>query len=130
MGELGSIPGLGISPREGKGYPLKYSGLENAMDCIVHGITKSRTRLSDFHFTYPMSIHFVFCYLIKLYRQGSHTPHPEKIFAPGFTCPTGCPVWCIHLGILNTYKECSNYHIIALISYDNWIMLKIIQTRL
>ena len=34
----------------GKGYPLQYSGLENSMDCIVHGVTKSQTRLSDFHF--------------------------------------------------------------------------------
>ena len=35
----------------GKGYPLQYSGLENSMDCIVHGVAKSQTRLSDFHFT-------------------------------------------------------------------------------
>ena len=42
-GDLGSIPGLGRSPGEGKGYPLQYSGLENSMDCIVHGITKSQT---------------------------------------------------------------------------------------
>ena len=48
--DLGSVPGLGRSPGEGKGYPLQYSGLENSMDCIVHGITKSWTRLSDFHF--------------------------------------------------------------------------------
>ena len=47
----GSIPGLGRSPGEGKGYPLQYSGLENSMDCIVHGVTKSQTRLSDFHLT-------------------------------------------------------------------------------
>ena len=39
------------SPREGSGYPLQYSGLENSMDCIVHGVTKSQTQLSDFHFT-------------------------------------------------------------------------------
>ena len=49
-GDLGSIPGLGKSPGEGKGYPLQYSGLENSMDCIVRGVTKSRTRLSCFHF--------------------------------------------------------------------------------
>ena len=49
-GDPGSIPGLGRSPGEGKGYPLQYSGLENSMNCIVHGVTKSRTRLSDFHF--------------------------------------------------------------------------------
>ena len=35
-GDLGSIPGLGRSPEEEKGYPLQYSGLENSMYCIVH----------------------------------------------------------------------------------------------
>ena len=49
-GKLSSVPGLGRSPGSGKGYPLQ-SGLENSMDCIVHGVTKSRTRLRDFHFT-------------------------------------------------------------------------------
>ena len=48
--ELGSIPGLGRCPGEGKGYPLQYSGLENSMDCIVHGITKIWIWQSDFHF--------------------------------------------------------------------------------
>ena len=48
-GDLGLIPGLGRSPGEGNGYPLRYSGLENLMDCIVHGVAKSRTKLSDFH---------------------------------------------------------------------------------
>ena len=37
MGDLGLIPELGRSPGEGDGYPLQYSGLENSMDCIVHG---------------------------------------------------------------------------------------------
>ena len=50
MGDLGSISGLGRSPGEGKGYLLQYFGLENSMDCIIHGVTKSRTQLSDFHF--------------------------------------------------------------------------------
>ena len=50
VGDLGSIPGLGRSPGEGKDYPLQYSGLENSMDCIVHGVAKSWTGLSDFHF--------------------------------------------------------------------------------
>ena len=49
-GDLGSIPGLGRYPGEGKGYPLQYSALENSMDCIVHGVAKSRALLSDFHF--------------------------------------------------------------------------------
>ena len=47
-GDLGLIPGLGRSPGEGKG-PLLYSGLENSMDHIVHGVAKSPTWLSDFH---------------------------------------------------------------------------------
>ena len=50
VGYLGSIPGLGRSPGEGKTYPLQYSGLENNRDCIVCGVAKSRTRLSNFHF--------------------------------------------------------------------------------
>ena len=49
-GDPSSIPGLGRSPGEGKGYPLQYSGLENSMDCIDHGIAKSQTQLSEFHF--------------------------------------------------------------------------------
>ena len=49
-GDLGLIPGLGRSPGEGKGCPLQYSGLENSMVCIVHGVAKSWRRLSDFHF--------------------------------------------------------------------------------
>ena len=47
--DLGLIPGLGRPPREGKGYPFQYFGLENSMECIVHGIAKSWTQLSDFH---------------------------------------------------------------------------------
>ena len=48
----GSIPGLGRSLGEGKGYPLQFFGLENSMDCIIHGVTKSWTQLNDF---YPMN---------------------------------------------------------------------------
>jgi len=43
-GDLGLIPGLGRSPGEEKGYPLQYPGLENSMDCRVHGVAR------DFHF--------------------------------------------------------------------------------
>ena len=49
-GDLGSIPGLGRSPGEGNDYSLQYSGLENSMDYIVHGVAKSWTQLNDFHF--------------------------------------------------------------------------------
>ena len=53
-GDLSLIPGLGRSPGEGKGYPLQYSGLENSMDSIIHGVTKNRTQLSDFHLLYSL----------------------------------------------------------------------------
>ena len=53
-GDLGLIPGLGRATGEENGYPFQYSGLENFMDCIVYGVAKSWTKLSDLHFT---SIH-------------------------------------------------------------------------
>ena len=52
-GDLGSILGFGRSPGEEKGYPLQYSDLENSMDCVVHGVSKSQTRLKHFHFFFP-----------------------------------------------------------------------------
>ena len=68
-GDLGLIPGLVRTPEEGKSYPLQYSSLENSMDCIVHGVTKSQTRLSEFHFQLflkytdlsPLCLHAFIC---------------------------------------------------------------------
>ena len=51
-GDLDSIPGLGRSLGEGNGNPFQYSGLENSMDCVVHRVAKSWTRLSNFHFLF------------------------------------------------------------------------------
>ena len=48
-------PWVGKKPWRREKYPLQYSGLENSMDCIAHGVAKSQTRLSNFH------IHFSFC---------------------------------------------------------------------
>ena len=66
VGDLGSIPGLGRSPREGNGNPLQYSCLENPMDwgawwAAVHGVIKSWTRLIDF--TY-----LLYLFLLLLYQ--------------------------------------------------------------
>ena len=47
--DLGLISGLGRSPGEGKGCPPQYSDLENSTDCIILGVTRSQTQLSDFH---------------------------------------------------------------------------------
>ena len=59
-GDLGSIPRLGSFPGEGNGNPLQYSCLENPMEggawrAAVHGVSKSRTWLSDFTFTFNQS---------------------------------------------------------------------------
>ena len=53
VGDMGLIPELGRSPGEGNGYPLPYSGLENSTDSIVHEVTNSGTRLSNFYLTQP-----------------------------------------------------------------------------
>ena len=50
VGDRDSIHGLGRSPDERNNYPLQYSGLENSMDYIVHGVANSQTGLSVFHF--------------------------------------------------------------------------------
>ena len=68
-GDLGSIPGLRRSTGEGNGYPLQYSGLENSMDCIVHGVTKSQTGPSDFHLHEQLSLNFFFLMRTSLMVQ-------------------------------------------------------------
>ena len=73
-GDLGSIPGLGRSPGEGKGYPLQYSGLENSMDCIVYRVAESRTRLSDFHF--HLSVHVLAAQLCPILCNPGHCSPP------------------------------------------------------
>ena len=57
VGDLDSIPELGRYPGEGKGYlPALVSGLENSMDCTVHGVAKSWTWLSNFHFHFDPAV--------------------------------------------------------------------------
>ena len=86
-GDPDSIPGLQRSPGEGKGYPLQYSGLENSMDCIVHGVAKSPTQLSDFHFhailfsfqrNFLTVLHsdFINLHFHQKCRRGPFFPHP------------------------------------------------------
>ena len=58
-GDLGSIPGLGRSPGEGKGYPLQYSGLENSMDCRKESDTTKRLSLSSISFTFVKRKHTI-----------------------------------------------------------------------
>ena len=71
VGDPSLIPGLGRSTGEGKGYPLQCSGLENSTDCVVHGVAKSWTWLSNFHFTetktkYNCSNQFTNSFMMKI----------------------------------------------------------------
>ena len=50
------IPGLGRSPGEGNSNQLQYSGLENPIDCIVLGVAKSQTQLSNFHYHFQEAL--------------------------------------------------------------------------
>ena len=56
-GDSCSISGSERSTGEGIGYPLQYSGLENSLDSIVHGVAKGQTQLSDFHFHFHILYH-------------------------------------------------------------------------
>ena len=60
-GDLGSIPEFGRSPGGGKGYPPQYSGLENSMDCIVHGVAKSWAQLRDLSLYVDFFLIFLLC---------------------------------------------------------------------
>ena len=102
-GDLGSIPGLGRSPGEGKGYPLQFSGLENSMDYIVHGVAKSQTQLSDFHFHFcvtsiyaiPLQFPVLFFCAEHCHRVKSKGKMPVLIFLLK-TVPYFAPLMCCH----------------------------------
>ena len=87
MGDLGSIPRLGKSRGEGNGIPLQYSYLENAMDggalwATLHGVAKSRTRLSDFTFfqerLYSVSIVSNYIFWIRHFMRDKGTKINKK----------------------------------------------------
>ena len=71
VGDLGSIPGLGRSPGEGKGYSLQYSGLENSTDCIVHGEFLIHESGSPNILIHMFSPHSFFYYLWALAQRVS-----------------------------------------------------------
>ena len=94
-GDLGLIPGLGRSPGEEKGYPLQYSGLENSIDCIVHGVLKSQTQLIDFHYyhyiawsSYPAVGEASPCISLSLWFP--LLQNKLRWLSPGFLSPVPC----------------------------------------
>ena len=96
-GDVGLNPGLGRSPGEGNSYPLQYSGLENSMDWIVHGVTKSRTRLRDFHFTSLLGIILPFLQLTPL-------KWPGTCFVHWWTSSAKNSTWHICRGSVNIWQ--------------------------
>ena len=105
-GGLGLIPGLGRSPGVWKGYPLQYSGLENSMDYIVHGVTKSRTWLSDFDFQQPRfqteeNLWHHLATLSLLMKDPCDIPVPCNSFVSESELEPHCPLSSILLSEVN-----------------------------
>ena len=105
---LGFAALLPSSCGEGNGNPLQYSCLENSMDggaqwATVLGVAKSRTRLSDFAFTFHHLEDFFLNYLFGCI--GSQLQHPGYfVVAHGLLCSCGTPVQqqCRGLSCLET----------------------------
>ena len=95
--DLGSIPGLVRSPGEGKDYLLQCSGLENSMDCIVHRVAKSQTRLSDFHFHFHPPLQKLSCLFVHwcgcccLITKSCLTLQPLDLQPTRLLCPWDFP---------------------------------------
>ena len=94
LGNLGLIPGLGICPGEGKGYPLQCSGLENSMDCIVHGITKSRTWSNSLTHRKPVTKWYA-CIHAQSLQLCSTLCDPVDGSPPGSSHQRFWDLWCI-----------------------------------
>ena len=92
-GDMSSIPGLGRSPGEGKGYPLQYSGLENSMDFMVHGVAKSRTQLI---FTFNILL------VIKHFRQMQRWEGWGMNHNPIISANL---LWCLAIFHVNLFSE-------------------------
>ena len=95
--DLGSIPGLGRSPGKGKDYPLQYSGLENSMSCIVHGVEK-RHNWATFTFA---SLLFLMLFLQFSASKWNHYPLAWILLVP-FACRSVGDEFCQFLLICNS----------------------------
>ena len=124
-GDLGSIPGLGRSPGKGKGYPLQFSGLENFMGCIVHGVAESRTRLSDFHFHYGWVALFNFSCLGPMYTSisGLMTVRYDFIRAKESSDEENWSVWTANQGRVWRKRSCDSLGEMVLMSGGRWMQV-------
>ena len=103
VGDQGLIPGSGRSTGEGNGNPLQYSCLENPMDggawwATVHGVAKSRIRLSNFTFHFPLFIHRKALILLTWDVWFSLNNSNYLLFQlPGLCCKNSYIYWPLHL---------------------------------
>ena len=104
--------GLGKSPGEGKGYPLQYPGLENSMDCMVHGVTKGQTRLRNFHtYTY-------------IFKRGKRYTYACACVLSHFTCAQFlATLWTIPHQAPLTMGFSRQEHWSGLHAFLQWILL-------
>ena len=105
VGDLGSIPGLGRSPGEGKGYPLQYSDLENFMNCIVHGITKSCKWYKNLHIIGLFNGQW---YFIVVLICISLIINDVDIFSCAYL-PSVPSLWCVFSNLLLIKKKLFTY---------------------
>ena len=88
VGDLGLIPGLGRSPGEGHGNPLQYSGLENFMECLVHEVAQSWTRLSDFHSPFLSLMAVQYVPVVSSASFGQFFPQACMVFSQAYSDST------------------------------------------
>ena len=133
VGTLGSTPGLGRSPGEGNSYPLQYSGLENSMDFIVHGVTKSRTQQSNVHTSRlstlkklvtwsgdcskPNTLFCRFSLVVCFVDTSVGMSIPISQFIPSHLSP-----WCSCLFFTSVVSFCSENRVISTIFLDSTYM--------
>ena len=108
-GRPGFNPGLGRYPGEGNSYLLQHSGLENSMDCIVHGVTESHTPLSNLHFHFSLStrLHTSVTKLLLMPFPPPRNALPHLCPRKSVTSPLQVsrhppPLWSAHPSILAT----------------------------
>ena len=84
VGDLGLIPELGRSPGDGNGYPFQYSGMENSMDCIVHGVCRVRHNWVTFTSLAALTL-CCCCYCCLVAKMCPIPCYPVDCNMPGFS---------------------------------------------
>ena len=102
VGDLGLFPGLGRSPGEGKGHSLQYSGLENSMDCMVHGVAKCQAQLSTEH---KHSFYIVLAFYHRKHQKQFHRDISQETYSEYHACVYVLSryLFCLLFALLKTH---------------------------